>query len=457
MEFRDHGWEGFLMGSISKSSLIFSILLFCTPCPPAQAQSIITRPIGDCKLVFNDDFNGSALDTSLWHYRTDSKLLSTQLPENVTVAGGQLHLNIRKQNARGMQYTGAGVISKKEFRYGYYESRFRTPPAIGWHTSFWVMKYSGSGGTDTPTAFQEIDICENDSKYKTKYGTNLHNWNGVHIETGGKTIATPDLSADFHVFGCDFSPTEVSYYFDGKLVNVIDATKRKHSDASIWLTTIASAAGGFDVDQTALPSEAIYDYARFYELIDPKFPDTTRTDSVIVPGSGTPRILVDNGDPGFSVDAPWTASTFTAGYQGKDYLTDGTAGPDSGRWAKWTPVIPKTANYRIFIRWTAGENRPVAAPVEIRNANGDTTLHVDQTKNNGTWVFLGNYLLNQGSLDFVKLEATSAGITVADAVLFEEQTVSTHVVEKKTRPGRAFPWVDGLFRNFDMRGRFLGP
>lgn len=230
-------------------------------------KDIIRRPIGECKLVFQDNFDGKKLNSKKWDYRTDSKHWSKQLPDNVSVKDGFLYLEVKKQKSDTMKYSGSGIISKKAFRYGYYESRFKIPAGKGWHTSFWMMFHDGSGGTLAKGAYQELDVCENDSKQPFGFSNNVHNWNGKHTSVGGKEIETTDLSKDFHVWGCDFSATEVKFYFEGKLVRTVDARNQELRDIHIWLTTIATWLGNTDaVDETKLPSAAIFDYVRFYEL-----------------------------------------------------------------------------------------------------------------------------------------------------------------------------------------------
>lgn len=44
----------------------------------AQTNKITTLPPPGYKLVWSDEFNGDALDTNQWDYRTDSKMWSTQ-------------------------------------------------------------------------------------------------------------------------------------------------------------------------------------------------------------------------------------------------------------------------------------------------------------------------------------------------------------------------------------------
>ena len=217
-------------------------------------------------LSWSDEFDGDKLDTAKWLYRTDSKHWSTQSPANLTVSDRMLSLNVKKQALRGKEYTGSGVISKELFKYGYYEARFRIPAGAGWHTSFWLMKHDGSGGTGTKGARQEIDICEQDSNNSLAYTLNLHNWEGNHKNFGHKWVKTENLSGAFHVWGCEFTPRLIRYYFEGKLVQEMDASRLNHGDHNIWLTTIASHLGGTKaVDDFKLPSAAVYDYVRFYE------------------------------------------------------------------------------------------------------------------------------------------------------------------------------------------------
>lgn len=230
-----------------------------------KVSSKITLPNGaKYKLAFSDEFNGSQLALDKWVYRTDSKHWSTQVPENVSLSNGFLYLNVKKQKSLDKEYTGAGIISKKLFRYGYYESRLKIPPGQGWHTSFWLMGYDGKGTGTSMTAL-ELDIFENDSKNRFGYHDNVHKWKGEHTDDG-RWVETPDLSEDFHTLACEYSAKEVKYYFDGKLVRTTDLSNMPHGDLNIWLTTIATFIGNTEkVDDSKLPSAAIFDYIRYYE------------------------------------------------------------------------------------------------------------------------------------------------------------------------------------------------
>lgn len=230
------------------------------------AGFVFATPPEGYSLSWSDEFDGNGLDMTKWEYRTDSKHWSTQDPTNVTVAGGMLSLGLKKESLKGKQYTGAGVISRHLFKYGYYEAKFRIPPGAGWHTSFWLMKHASTGDTGTGGARQEIDICEQDSVDPCGYSVNLHDWEGKHKSYGFKKVKTENLSAAFHVWGCEFTENHIRYFFDGQLVQALDAKLLAHGDHNIWLTSIASQLGGTKaVDDSKLPSAAVYDYVRVYE------------------------------------------------------------------------------------------------------------------------------------------------------------------------------------------------
>lgn len=258
------------------------LLLFAAGTAGAQAAAPGPRPLVedssslvDYQLAWADEFEGRALDRERWDYRTDRKHWSAQKPENIEVSGGTLKLHLRKEDAGDKRYTGGGVISKAAFRYGFYEARLKVPPGAGWHTSFWMMRHGGKGGTGPNGARQEIDVIENDSIRKTSYGVNVHRWGDGHVAFGGRSVRTPDLSADFHVFGCEFTPTTVKFFFDGRLVQTVDVTRAvkrdgttlafPHGDQNVWLTSIASHLGGTKaVDDALLPAVAEFDYVRFF-------------------------------------------------------------------------------------------------------------------------------------------------------------------------------------------------
>lgn len=231
---------------------------------PLLCGALRAGPPSGYRLAWQDEFNGSTLDEAKWQYRTDTRFWSKQLPQNVSVADGVVNLHLKKESVDAVNYTAGGVISRDLFRYGYYEAAMKVPPGGGWHTSFWMMKYNRPA---TDTVAIELDVIENDSVTPLKYGVNVHRHLPLpHVTFGNKNITTPSLSAGFHVFACEFTPEAIRYFFDGALVQTVDATLLPHDDMNIWLTSIAAPLGGTtSVDDTQLPAVAQFDYVRFYE------------------------------------------------------------------------------------------------------------------------------------------------------------------------------------------------
>jgi hypothetical protein len=137
----------------------------------------------------------------------------------------------------------------------------------------------------------------------------------------------------------------------------------------------------------------------------------------------TPTILLDNGASTFTTTGTWTNESTVAGYGGTDYkkTTSGTAT------ARWTPTIVTAGNYEMYIRWTAGADRPGAVPVTIKYSGGSSTYIVpaadqpDQRVEGGTWHYLGTKNLTAGTGNYVEITGTAASTTIADAVMFQKQ------------------------------------
>jgi hypothetical protein len=138
--------------------------------------------------------------------------------------------------------------------------------------------------------------------------------------------------------------------------------------------------------------------------------------------AGPQGIIVDNGDAtGVAVNGAWTSSSATAGFLGQDYLHDGNGGKGT-KSVRFTPPLPTTGLYDVYLRWTAAGNRSANVPVDVTHANGVTTFTVNQTLNGGTWARLttsGPLTFNAGTSGNVLVRTTgTSGFVVADSVRF---------------------------------------
>lgn len=277
-----------------KSISTFLIMLFLgLSCCSAQKKPKKLSSLEGYNLTWFDEFKGSVIDTSIWAFRTDIKHRSVQLRENVSLKKGILKLNLNelKQPLKGKMATGAGIVSKKQFKYGYYEVRSRLGDKIdndkdgqideGWHHSFWAMAASidamGEVNTTYPESRRtEIDCYENASTHEhlaesslNKFTQHVIIWKADGKEYGRLPKTPDDITAIplfdagvWHIYGFEWNENTVSFYVDGKITHIAEypASHFEHDNINIWITAIAANWTGKDQEN----SSAEYDYVRFY-------------------------------------------------------------------------------------------------------------------------------------------------------------------------------------------------
>ena len=206
---------------------------------PAPPSSVTSADPGTWALVFEDNFetfdyakwakSGEAHPTTgfVWTdlYPGFDPHMHGWLPENVYVSGGQLHLRITKV---GSEWYGGMVhqfkISNTGWKYGYFEVRFKPPPAVknGFTAPFWMLPqfprqyWSGGGDEALGTALGvpwpdsgEIDVVEQffrnlPDEAEIAYSNATSRQNGVLTEVEFDDYRTigEALEDDYHSFGC---------------------------------------------------------------------------------------------------------------------------------------------------------------------------------------------------------------------------------------------------------------
>jgi len=227
-------------------------------------------PSPDYELAWSDEFSGDSLNREAWSYRTDVKWDTAHRPENVKVSGGKLRLVLEKRANDGKQFTTGGVVTKRSFRYGYFEARMKGFPDGNWHPSFWTAHALGLqtmgnlppiphlGGSEAPRL--EIDIVEHDTANVKSYHAGLLRWGPQGTGSlGRKHFTVPDLSAAFNVFGAAVMPDRVDFYFNDKLVNSVPMAGWPQPEGFVFLTSI-----GRQIVSTRLPGEIQFDWFRYY-------------------------------------------------------------------------------------------------------------------------------------------------------------------------------------------------
>lgn len=181
------------------------------------------------KLVFCDEFNSRALDTTLWipyfpydeqggdrcvYCRTHGDEGQVYQDENVEVHDGVAFLHIRPETVEWMGTTRAyssGMLHTRapwKFKYGRFEARCRLPTGKGFWPAFWLYGWGGN----------EIDIFELGMQDPSIQYTNVHkDANQRHYYHGGEHPGY-DYAADFHVFAVEWEPAVIRWLVDGRVV-----------------------------------------------------------------------------------------------------------------------------------------------------------------------------------------------------------------------------------------------
>jgi beta-glucanase (GH16 family) len=197
--------------------------------PAAARTPMPTGVAGDWMLAFDDEFNGTGLDTAKWSTGwgggtgitppVNSSEDDCYDPAQVTEGGGALSLSlIRKSESCGIsaQYA-AGLIStngKFNFTYGFIQARIWVPGAPG--DPDYVANWPGvwTDGQNWPED-GEIDIAEGIGGHMC-----AHFHDAAHSSQGlgaGDGTGCPSgvYTGGWHTFAANWEPGIITYYYDG--------------------------------------------------------------------------------------------------------------------------------------------------------------------------------------------------------------------------------------------------
>ncbi len=203
----------------------------------ATEASTDVPDIDGYELLWNDEFDGSALDESMWNYEphepgwTNEELQEyTTSTDNVFLRDGKLVLKAIKSEKDGKDYYTSGKITgqnKTDFTYGKIVTSAKVPEGQGLWPAIWMMPQVQEFYGEWPKC-GEIDIMEVlGNNVKTAYGT-LH-FGEPHGEIQGTWNLTDSTYADsFHEYSVEWEPGEIRWYIDGNLYNT----------ANDWFTAV---------------------------------------------------------------------------------------------------------------------------------------------------------------------------------------------------------------------------
>ncbi|QNN22787.1 family 16 glycosylhydrolase [Planctomycetales bacterium ZRK34] len=225
--------------------------------------------------AFSDEFDGPSLDLEKWDNDVRDWGDWSWEPDNVQVAGGHLHLRMayepHKRNQRDIYYTSGIIRSRAEpIRYGYFEARLKGATRFpGVCPAFWTWRNEGDRWT-------EIDFIEL-TQWKTNPSimhVNTHVFkhpklpaDKAPLREGHHWTAPWNPRDDFHVYGCLWTPTKITWHIDGEVVRERENTYWDQP-LDVALSFGVRAPLRRNASPEGFPTEYEVDYIRVWQRAD---------------------------------------------------------------------------------------------------------------------------------------------------------------------------------------------
>jgi beta-glucanase (GH16 family) len=184
-------------------------------------------------LQWADEFPGPNLDLSKWQYEvmpdTNGGLAyCTDRSQNVFIQNGVLNLQMIRENYQGKSFTTGRIRTYGRFapRYGKIAAKIKMPYGLGVWPAFWML---GNNYQDkTWPKCGELDIVEmmgGNGVNGDKTVISSFHWYTTGATYTGQAdssstyVNSQRLADDWHVYEMNWTPTTITYLFDGITVN----------------------------------------------------------------------------------------------------------------------------------------------------------------------------------------------------------------------------------------------
>ncbi len=251
----------------------FTMTASSTPMPVMQPRSLS----GIWTPSFDEEFNGTALDTTKWTvcypwdcHKGGNGELTVYSPVHLYFGNGVADIRAVNQRTCDRLYCTnygssliqsgvpkGGTTPKFTFEYGYIEGRMQVPHATGYFPAFWLLGKTA-----------EIDLME-------VFGNVTTFSCGVHLaHRTSKWSCGPhgnNMPGSWHTFAVDWQPDHMTFYYDGQVVGATtDPTRIPHEAMYILLDFAVGANFIAPPDLTTIfPADFLVDYVRVWQPILP--------------------------------------------------------------------------------------------------------------------------------------------------------------------------------------------
>jgi len=333
-----------------------------------MVRSPLRAQVQPCmELIWSDEFDGTALDTSRWNYEIgDAQFNNEQqyysaFPENIKVENGRLVITAREDSLGTSSYSSAKITSQRkgDFRYGRFEARIKLPLTQGMWPAFWMLPTENVYGIWPKSG--EMDIMEMIGKKPGQAVGTLHTGLPHTFISGYYDLPPGETFADtFHVFAMEWEPDSVTFFVDGiqyhqLTPNEISPWAPFQEDFHLILNLAVGGIWPGPVDSTTVfPQTMEVDYVRVYnrperlsirgdqpmveavgieyktfDIAGANYIWTVSADATITSGQGTHEITVDWGcTPGdISLELQTACDTASISYSVPSFALPAPSGP----------------------------------------------------------------------------------------------------------------------------------
>lgn len=254
------------------------------PPSPTIPQTGFTSPkaYNGMSLVFEEEFNGDALNDKVWNIQTGdgcpdlcgwgNQELQFYKKDNITFKDGNLVITAKNETTGPRSYSSARINTegKFTFKYGRVDVRATTPFGKGMWPAIWML-----GENIREVGWPkcgEIDIMEMvGGEEKKVYGTVHWDNAGSYASFGGKVENLPTaLNSAYHVFSITWDEKFIRWYVDDVEFHAIDISPPELSEfRQDYHLLINLAVGGLfsgnPDNTTRFPQFYLVDYVRVFQ------------------------------------------------------------------------------------------------------------------------------------------------------------------------------------------------
>lgn len=267
---------------------------------PAPYVDKLDRSDEGFVLVWNDEFDGNALDTTKWDYQygnggeygnagwgNSEMQFYLNREENICVEDGKLIITALQEESI-MPYTSARIRTVTNqgetlfsTTYGRVEARIKCPVGEGIWPAFWMLPVDDSiyGGW---AASGELDIMEAKGRLPEQFSGAAHFGRSWPNNTyAGQEYIFDDGTdiTDFHLYSIEWEPDVIRWYVDNECYFTLDNWYSQNAkgepyaepapfDVPFYILLNMAVGGTFDpeadLNNTEFPVEMEVDFVRVY-------------------------------------------------------------------------------------------------------------------------------------------------------------------------------------------------